>query len=155
MTDYRIHLHDFPGIDSATQAFMLDADRALLEHELGCSFLARQAFHCLEQEPDHVLSRLALLVSMTSQPFTGSIHTWVADWMLTARQQIVGDLLLDFLHLLAAGPEALLLLLLHGAGLGCLVNDRRGPQLLFGGDRLGCGRVEQQHGCVAVGRLGY
>ena len=51
MTDYRINLYDGPGIDSATQASMLGAYRALFEHELGCSFLARQSLSAARRLP--------------------------------------------------------------------------------------------------------
>jgi hypothetical protein len=51
MTDYRINLHDCPGIDSAAQASMLDADSALFEHELGCTSLARQTLGAARRLP--------------------------------------------------------------------------------------------------------
>ena len=43
MIDYRINLHEFSGIDPATQAAMLDPYHTLLEHELECGSLARQS----------------------------------------------------------------------------------------------------------------
>jgi len=49
-----------------------------------------------------------------------------------ARQELVGDAFLDFLHLLAAGLVALLLFDFLGAGLGDLIHDRAGQQFLFG-----------------------
>lgn len=54
--------------------------------------------------------------------------------MLNARQQFVSHLLLEFAQLLSAGLEALLLLQLKRPGLGDLIDDGRGQQLLLGAE---------------------
>jgi hypothetical protein len=93
----------------------------------------RQLIDRLHQQPAHFVGN-CLRPCVDDQPAVAAIdpHARITPDAESARQQFVGDLLLEFAHLFAAWFEALLLFQFSGARLRNLRDDRSRQQFLLG-----------------------